>query len=71
VPVKLRCSMIDTKGKGCERKIEYRVIREDGTEQELCRVCAFKLRDQIQHYPNYFDSVRFVALNPASQLTKY
>jgi len=71
VPVKVRCSMMDGRGRGCTRAREYRCIREDGSTQELCRACAYKLRDQLQHYPTYFSQVRFEQLDVRSQLDKW
>jgi hypothetical protein len=71
VPVKVRCSMIDNKGQGCNRQREYRMTRADGTSQELCKVCAYKIRDQQQHYPTYFGQVRFTQLNPREQLVSW
>lgn len=71
VPVKVRCSMIDGKGKGCPRKREYRMTRPDGSSQELCKVCAYKMRDQLQHNPGYFDQVRFTQLVPREQLSTW
>jgi hypothetical protein len=63
VPDVHRCNMTDAKGKRCVRQREYHVTKIDGSEDYLCTTCAFKLRDQVQANPRYFDNVRFVAIN--------
>lgn len=70
VPDAVRCSMIDRNGQRCIRQATFRVTKLDESTEKLCRTCAYKLRDQIQAHPKYFDTVRFEALNPASQLER-
>ena len=62
VPNAQRCTMQDGRGKRCERRIEYRVTKIDGTVTTLCRTCAYKLRDQNQQHPEYFFTMRFSAI---------
>jgi hypothetical protein len=63
VPDNQRCEMMDNKDRRCERRHEYRMTRTDETETRLCRLCAYKERDQRQHHPDYFDTVHFIAIN--------
>lgn len=63
VPDAQCCEMMDNKGRRCTRRHVYQMVRADCTTMRLCRTDAYKLRDQIQHYPDTFATVRFVAIN--------
>lgn len=58
-----RCEMIDGKGKRCPRRRAYHFKALDSHVTDLCATCAYKLRDQIQAHPDYFEARRFVAIN--------
>jgi len=63
VPISLRCSMMDGRGKGCERIATYLVERIDGSTFKVCGLDALKLREQYEAHREQFATLRFVAIN--------
>ena len=63
VETRYRCVMMDRKGKVCEREIDYKVTRTDGSVFHLCSTCAVKLHDLHGNHPDIFPPLRFSAIS--------
>lgn len=65
------CEVMKSTGKLCTNRATYKMVRIDGSSQIVCRWCAKKLRVMADKYPDNFNALRFAALSPKDQLTKY
>jgi hypothetical protein len=67
----VRCFVLETTGKQCDRESAYLMLRKDGTTDKVCAVDAKRIKTLHEKYPTVFNPVRFEALSPRSQLSAY
>lgn len=65
------CELQDGRCRLCTNHATYKMTRVDGTTNIVCRWCAKRLKVLSEKHPETFNELRFAAISPADQLTKY